>query len=164
MNIAGAVPADVYVDRGVTGESRHELVMALAAAGVDARLRVQPTRRGVEQLHWVVLVAVPLQAFLTSVGEKAATDAWAGVKKALRRIAGRPEPGGTRPLVLQDPESGLQIVLPPDLSDEGYRLLTELDVSRFRRGPIRYDTNAGRWISDLDQAYTKDGLSAGDGQ
>ena len=156
MNEQSAVPADVYAGRGVPDESQRELVTALEAAGVNARLRVQPTRRGAEQLHWLILVAVPLQAFLTSVGERAATDAWAGVRAALRRIAGRPGPGAGRPLVLQDPDTGLQIVLPPDLGDEGYRRLTELDVSRFRRGPVRYDTDKGRWISDLDEAYTKD--------
>ncbi len=99
-----------------------------------------------------MLVAVPLKAFLSTVGEAAAADAWAGVKTALRRIAGRPAPGRGRPVVLQDPGTGLQIVLPPDLSDEGYQKLTELDLATFVRGPVRYDPGAGRWISDLDEA------------
>jgi hypothetical protein len=152
MNETAAVLADVFVDREVPAEAERDLVAALATAGVTANAKVVPARRGPEQLQWLMLIAVPLQAFLTSVGEAAAADAWAGVKGALRRLAGRQAPERTRPVVLQDPGTGLQIVLSPDLSEEGYRRLTQLDLTTFTRGPVRYDADAGRWISDLDEA------------
>jgi hypothetical protein len=155
VNEPTALLADVFVDREVPAEAERELVAALAGAGVSAHAKVVAARRGPEQLHWLVLVALPLQAFLTGVGEAAAADAWAGIKSVLRRLAGRPTPERARPLVLQDSGTGLQIVLPPDLSEEGYRRLTQLDLTTFSRGPVRYDEATGRWISDLDEARRK---------
>src|SRR4051794_16779810 len=115
-----AVLARVFVDREVAADAERELIAALAAAGVHARSRVAPARRGPEQLHWLVLIAVPLQAFLSSVGEAAAADAWSRAKAVLRRLAGGRLPEQARPIVLQDPDTGLQIVLSPNLCEEAY--------------------------------------------
>jgi hypothetical protein len=148
----------MLVDHTVPAAFEQELMNALAAVGVTVRARLLPVRRGAESIGWLILISIPLQAFLTTVGERAASDAWAGVRRAMRRVVGRPDGGPTsagRSIVLEDPETELQIVVAPDLSDDAFRQLTELDLSDFTDGPIRYDKIDGRWISDLDDARRK---------
>src|SRR3954464_10339125 len=126
--------ADILVDHGVPAAAERELVSALAAAGVTAYARVLPVRRGAESIELLVLIAVPLQAFLTTVGELAAAEAWAGVRRAMRRLIGRPADDPAREgrsVVLEDPETELQIVLSADLPERAFRQLTELDLSGF---------------------------------
>ena len=156
MNNFMALEADVLVDHSVPAAAERDLVAALAGAGVTAHSKVVPTRRGAEQLHWLVLVVIPLQAFLQAVGEAAAAEAWAGVKGAVRRLSGRQAPAGGRPVMLQDFGTGLQIILPPDLSEDGYRRLTQLDLTTFTCGPVRFDRERCEWISDLDEARGDD--------
>jgi hypothetical protein len=107
-----------------------------------------------------VLAALPLQAFLSGLGNEAVTDAYRGLKALVARI----RPGGSRsarddigageavPLVLQDPGTRLRIVLEADLPEEAYAQLTRLDLTAFRVGPLHYDRALGRWRSPLDEA------------
>ncbi len=46
MNEPGTVSADLFADREVPVDAERDLVRALAAAGVDARAKVLPPRRG----------------------------------------------------------------------------------------------------------------------
>lgn len=129
---------------------------ALRAAGVSARTRMVPTRRGVDELHWLVLATLPLQAFLTGLGMVIAEDVAARIK----RLAGRVLEGrgsttadsSARLLVLQDTATRLQVVLEPDLPQQAYQALLALDLSEFRHGPLHYDRRLGRWRSELDEA------------
>lgn len=57
-----------------------------------------------------------------------------------------------RPVVLQDKATGVQVVLDHDLSAEGYEQLLDLDLSRFRFGPVHYDSCIRHWRSELDEA------------
>jgi hypothetical protein len=150
--------ADMLVDPKVPAAAEQELVSALAAVGVIAHPRVLPVRRGPESIGWLILLAVPLQAFLSTVGERAASDAWTGVRRAVRRVTGHAadDPAGQgRPVVLEDPGTGLQIVVSPDLPEGAFRQLTELDLSDFVDGPVRYDNGQHRWLSDRDEARRK---------
>lgn len=57
-------------------------------------------------------------------------------------MTGRPADGSARqgrPVVLEDPGTGLQIVVPPDSPEHAFQQLTELDLSDFVHGPVRYD-------------------------
>jgi hypothetical protein len=146
--------ADVLVDAEVSPDDERLLVDALAGLGVHARTRVVPTRRGVGDLSWVVLVSLPLQAFLTSMGATLAEQAQQGLRDLVGRLLRRdqPSPAGQRPMVLRDVATGLQVVLEPDLPAEGYRQLLGLDLSQFQVGPVHYDRFQGRWRSELGEA------------
>jgi hypothetical protein len=146
--------ADVLIDAEVPVDQERLLVDAFALLGVTARTRVVPTRRGVGELSWLVLVSLPLQAFLASVGTKLAEDAHQGLRALVGRLVhrDRSRPADQRPMVLRDVATGLQIVLEPGLPDEGYRQLLDLDLSRFQLGPVHYDRHQGRWRSELDEA------------
>jgi hypothetical protein len=146
--------ADMLVDAEVSAEQERLLVDGFARLGVAAMARVVPARRGVGDLSWLVLVSLPLQAFLTAVGSKLAEDAHHGLRDLVGRLISRNRPaaGAQRPMVLRDAATGLQIVLEPDLPDDGYRQLVGLDLSQFRLGPVHYDRSLGRWRSELDEA------------
>jgi hypothetical protein len=153
--------ADVLLDPHVPADQERMLVDALARLDVLAQVRIVPTRRGLGDLHWLVLVALPLQAFLSGMGSKLAEDAYQGFKGAVGRLLGRggqttQVAGRARPLVLQDTATGLQVVLEPDLPDDGYQRLLGLDLAGFQGGGrelprgyllLRYDRRRGRWLS-----------------
>jgi hypothetical protein len=154
MDERQGLPADLLVDPEVPSADADLLTEALAACGVAARAKVVAPRRAADQLQWLVLLALPLQAFLTTAGETAGRDAYAGLRRAVGRLLGRrpagPEAAG-RPMVLQDDETGIQIVLSADLPPEGYRQLLELTLTDYRLGPLHYDRHQRRWRSIRDE-------------
>lgn len=154
----GEVPrltAELLVTSDVPAEHEDAIVTALRAAGVGARTRMVPTRRGVDDLHWLVLATLPLQAFLTGLGMVIAEDVAARIKRLVGRVLedrGSSADSSARVLVLQDSVSRLQVVLEPGLPPQAYQALLALDLSEFRHGPLHYDRRLGKWRSELDEA------------
>lgn len=58
-------------------------------------------------------------------------------------------------VVLQDPATGIQIILGPHLDDTAYRALRALDLTGITQGPVRYDTAEARWLSDVAEATSR---------
>lgn len=154
MSDPNQLAADVLVSSDVPAEHEAEIVEALRAVGVSARVRVVPTRRGVGDLPWLVLATLPLQTFLTGLGMSMAEDATRRMRHLVGRVlrARRARPPAERPLVLQDAATRLQVVLEPELPPEAYQALLALDLSQFRHGPLHYDRRLARWRSELDEA------------
>jgi hypothetical protein len=153
----GSVPADIFVDGQLSPEQEDLIASTMTALGASVRVRILPRRRSASELQWLVLAALPLQAFLTSIGSKIADSAYKDFQDAARRLLRREHPAGrpaARPMVLQDTTSGLQVVLDYDLPAEGYQQLLSLDLSLFRFGPLHYDRAQQRWRSELDEATT----------
>ncbi|MGA5508993.1 hypothetical protein [Streptomyces umbrinus] len=157
------VRVDLVVDYRITREQEQPLTDALTALGFVPSTRVLPPRRVVEPLSWLILVSLPLHAFLTTVGNKAAEAAYHRLQNAVRNLR-TPSPTTTattppepsRPVVLQDPATGLRIVLDPDLPHGAYQQLLSLDLTRYRLGPLHYDHARSRWRSPLDEAQPID--------
>jgi len=139
--------ADVYVGAREAPGAESRLVDALAALGFTVRVRVWPVRRAVTEVHWLFLVALPLQAFLGGMGSRFADDVYGKLKEALRRTPREPAPGPERAVVLQDTETGVRILLGRELDDTAFDALRELDLTRLGNGTLRYDTTEARWIS-----------------
>jgi hypothetical protein len=103
--------AEVFLDGHIPVDQERVLVDALAALGVRAQAKVVSARRGLGELHWLILVSLPLQTFLSSVGSKLAEDGYQGLKRAVGRLLGRgqeqPAAEPPRPMVLQDTASRL---------------------------------------------------------
>lgn len=149
------IEAQILLDGELTAGDEQALVAALVECGVTAELRDMPPRRGA--IEWLVLIALPLQAFLTALGTKGGESAYpqliAAVRGILRRYPAIPDAAAKTPvLILQDPATGVRIVLEGALPDEAYRQLLTLDMSAFRLGPVHYDASKGRWRSELDEA------------
>ncbi|ARX87202.1 hypothetical protein SMD44_06683 [Streptomyces alboflavus] len=156
MPDAPPLRAELLLDHEAPEALGHDLTAALDGLGVrTARVRRTVDHRGVGDLPWLVLVSLPLQAFLGGLGAEAVRDAYASFKGVVRRAAGRGaagDDGVPRPLVLQDDRSGLSVVLEPDLPAEAHEQLLGLDLTTFRMGPLHYDRRLGRWRSELDEA------------
>jgi hypothetical protein len=146
--------ADLLVASEMSAVDCEVLATALASYDLTVVTKVVRPRRGAETLQWLVLLALPLQAFLSAVGEKAAHDAYEGLHSAFRRVLrGDAAEASTRrrQIVLQDVRTGLEVVLAPDLPPEAYRRLFELSLTDFRRGPVHYDHHERRWRSISDE-------------
>jgi hypothetical protein len=151
----GFLAADVIIDGQLSPDEEELIIAALAALRVSAQVRIRPRLRGASDLQWLVLAALPLQAFLTSIGGKVADDAYTAFQNAVRKILRREpdaEKPAPRPIVLQDATTGLQVILDHDLPPEGYQQLLSLDLSKFRVGPVQFDRLQQRWRSELDEA------------
>lgn len=149
-----------FVCKQATDDDRKLLAKAMAGLGVTAAPQTPSLRAVDDAITWVVLALLPLQALLTSLGTKAGEDAWARLHNAVAAVAARrsataqrPQTGApSGPLVLQDPATGIRILLEPDLPESAYVALRELEMGRFRHGPLHYDREARRWRSIADEA------------
>lgn len=122
----------------VPGDSVDRLTAALADLGVRPSVQRLPTRRGLGDAAWVVLLTVPVQAFLAALAEQAAKDAYDRLRAALRR-AGR--------VVVRDTGSDLRIRLDPAIGEEAFRRLHELDPTGYDRGTLlAYDPGSAAWV------------------
>ncbi len=146
--------AELLFDLDITDDLEEQLVGTFREFGFDTQFRRTLAHRSVTELGWLVLAALPLQAFLTGLGTEAVKDIYASVKKlSTRRTAKKDSgPGRTVPLVLQDSGSDLRIILEPDLPEEAYQQLAGLDLSAYRIGPLHYDRHRRAWRSELDEA------------
>jgi hypothetical protein len=153
MSDSDPLTAEVFVTAAISAEEEQAIVEAFRALDVVARTRMVPTRRGLEQLHWLVLATLPLHAFLSGLGSAAAQDVAKGLKRLVSRAvdAKRKTASSEQVLVLQDADTRLQVVLEADLPVEAYQALVALDLSAFRQGPVHYDRQRGRWRSELDE-------------
>ena len=68
MSNSDLLAAEVLVTTEVSGEEGQAIVEAFRALGVVARTRMVSTRRGLEQLPWLVLAALPLHASSAASG------------------------------------------------------------------------------------------------
>lgn len=157
----GSMTAEVFLDSNMADADTGSLLAVFSAVGITAQVRTVPPRRDAVTLGWIVLAALPLQAFLSAIGAKAAEDSYAKLRAAIRRLAGHhqtgePPAGKPLPLVLQDSSTGLQIILEPGLPAGAYRQLIALDLTRFHIGPLHYDQQQHRWRSELDETSARD--------
>ncbi|MGW0843747.1 hypothetical protein ACWD26_27115 [Streptomyces sp. NPDC002787] len=148
--------AELLVSQDVSEELQRELTERFHGLGLlPVRVRRVLAHRGPAELQWLVLAALPLQAFLSGLGGEAVKDGYRVLKDLVGRLV-RPgvtgEDTAPRPLVLQDERTGLRIVLEPGLPQEAYEQLAVLDLTRFSVGPLHYDRALGRWRSELDEA------------
>ena len=153
-----ALTAEVLHDGRVTGDDEELILAALTECGVAAQVKTIPARRDAQTLSWLLLVSLPLQGFLSSMSQQVAEDAYRTFTRAVGRLLERHQRPADTParqppvLILQDPATGLRIVLEPDLPAEAHTQLCALDLSRYRLGPLHYDRALHRWRSELDEA------------
>jgi hypothetical protein len=147
-----AAPVTVLLDASVPRGDEAELKEALSDLGFAPTALDFPTVRGVEHLDAMALMMIPLEAFLKAAGTRLAAEAYAKFRSGLRRILNRQPEGAAKPLVLQDSETGIRVLMERDLPDEAYEAFRELDLTRFGRGPLSWDRSLRRWRSIADEA------------
>lgn len=123
--------------------------------GIEVEFEPGLLRLSQDPLPWVVYFTVAgslltfLGAFAKKTGELAAEDAWPVLKDLVKRIV-LARAGSTRGHVeLRDGEAKTTIELEPEMPDEAYEQLFELDWSRAGKGKMAWDPGREQWI-DLD--------------
>jgi hypothetical protein len=146
--------AQVLVSSEVPPNKDDELIAAFASLGVAASSRVVPPRRSIGEIQWMILISLPVQAFLTALVSKLAEDAYKRLKSLVGRALGQPSATHERPkvLILQDPTTRLQIILEDNLPTGAYQRLLALDLATVHGVPLYYDRRHDRWRSQLDEA------------
>ncbi len=140
------VDAHLLVDRRLSPEDLQDIEQAFRAAGLRPTVYRAPARRGPEELNWLVVAAIPLSSFLTTMGTKLAEDSYRELRQLAQRVFGRAPMSKPSTLVLEDQDTGTQVVLEPDLPENGYRALLETDLAGLGGERVRYDRTQDRWI------------------
>lgn len=136
--------AEVILRPEIPEEEIEDLRTLLIDAGVAFQLRrAAEHRSGVE---WLVLVALPLQAFLSGLGAEMVKDFYRYLRGLAVRLRKRGSNGKPDfPLVLTDSRhEGLHILLSDDLPLEAYDKLQSLNL-RGLHGSMKYDHTSGEW-------------------
>jgi hypothetical protein len=147
------VKAEVLIAAGMSKAHQLDIIEAFTMAGIDAHARVIPAHRGAGELQWLVLAALPLQAFLSGLGSAMAESVSHVLNRIVRKISQTEHPAtqSNRVLILQDAGTRLQIVLEADLPSQAYDALMSVDLSKYRTGPLHYDQQRHEWRSELDE-------------
>jgi hypothetical protein len=148
------IDADVLIAAELTPDDASELRREFESAGLTVDLRETTPRRSLQDVAWLALAAVPLQPFFEKLAEEFAADAHRRLRSLAGAVTGRAkaQPRAPRVLLLEDPATHVRVVLEPDLPEEAYRSLLDVDLTRIRRGPLHYDRHHRRWRSPLDEA------------
>lgn len=108
-------------------------------------------------LPWLIQIetAVKDLSGLVATGAAGAVgaDGWTGVNDLVRHLyeARKGNGGG---VTLRDPETRTEIALPPDLPDEAYQRLAEIENPRAQQsGQLRWDSGRREWIDPLAGLY-----------
>jgi hypothetical protein len=146
--------AEVLVNEATSTDQEQVVLEWFEELGISAQVRRPLSHRDPGTLGWLVLAALPVQAFLTALTGAFAEDVYGGLKKLVQRVSRRGGKAGdpVAPLVLQDSETGLRIVLDADLPDEAYEQLRQLDLGQIGEGPVRYDRASRRWTAQPDDS------------
>ncbi|RRR98656.1 hypothetical protein [Glycomyces terrestris] len=117
---------------------------------METEVRRTLAHRSTSDLVWLTLLALPLQAALTAFGTGVMNDLYDSLKRSAARLR-RPGEADPAPMVLEDPDTGLRIVLEAGLPPEALDALVSLDLDRFRSGPVHYDRARKTWRSVNDE-------------
>ena len=139
---------EVLLDSSATPEEVEVVREAFTDAGLTAKVRPSYERKSTGELPWVVMVSVPLTAFLTAFAAAAGKDAYSGLKKLVRTVWDkRTTTSGPRgSFVIIDSESRIWVHLDPDIPADAYRSLAQLDLDSFQGlRVLKYDAKTKEW-------------------
>jgi hypothetical protein len=153
---------EVMLESEITDAERAAVAEVFESAGIKVDVQAAYIRRGVGLFPWIIDITVVaaggrfMWAALGGAGDEAGRDGWKGLKRLIAglygaRRASRAPQGG---VILKDSESKVEIQLPPDLPDEAYRRLWEIDdltapLSRI----LKWDIDVRDWIDVFTGQY-----------
>jgi len=140
---------EVFLDSSAPAEDVAAVREAFNEAGLMATVRPSYKRKGIGDFPWVVMISVPLMAFLTGFANAAGKDAYDKLKKPVCAIwAKRTKNSGTSgSFTIVDTKSGVSVLLDPDIPGDAYDALAKLDIDSLRgTGVLKYDKDEKRWV------------------
>jgi hypothetical protein len=122
------------------------MVAALRESGIPARsVPGQASRGDGASLALVVLLAIPVHAFLSALGESFGKSSADGLKALLAKVTRRNGQQDHEVIVIRDAVAGMDLELRADLPPEAFATLAELLDGGHRT--LRYDADARRWVA-----------------
>jgi len=155
-----AVPdatVEISLEAGAAEAECRAVAGVLESVGVRATVRADMIRHSVDLLPWIVEIGLgwPTVRFLAAAaaaaGDEAGRDGWKGFKRVIGRLyeARKDSPAPRGGVTLRELD-GVTIQLPPDLPDEAYRRLFEIEELRAPlSGVLRWDDTAKEWADAL---------------
>lgn len=145
--------AELLFDHDIGVEPAGDLEATFRQLGFATISRNRLPHRAADEITWLMLVALPLHAFLSGIGSAAVKDVYAKAKQLVPAHRKAKDTEDNRiPLVLQDSNTGLKIIFDADLPGEAIRQLVDLDLDAYPSGPLHYDQHRKKWRSELDEA------------
>lgn len=141
-----AISAYVTIPRAATPQE----LAALTAELTDAGLTFEPLTATGERITGaeIVIVAIAvasLNTFFKRLGDEAGKDAYKALKRRITRIRGTTSNPNQGVIVLQDQPSEARLDLTPQLDDNAYQALLELDFTTVPAGTLTWDPETGSW-------------------
>ena len=142
---------EVLLDSSAPAEDVAAVREAFNDVGLAATIRPSLERKGIGDFPWIVMVTVPLTAFLTAFATAAGKDAYQRLKKLVGTIwAKRTKTSGpSGGFTIIDSESGSWISLDPDIPSDAYSALAKLNISSLALSFVKYDKDKKQWIITL---------------
>jgi hypothetical protein len=143
----------VILESEVTEADRAAVAEVFESAGIPADVKGAYIRESAEALPWLIqiekdaryLAAALAGGLLSAPG----ADAWAALKRLVGRLyeARKGAPGN---VVVRDPDTKTEIPLEPDLPDDAYQRLLEIESPRApQSGILRWDRERQQWVDPL---------------
>lgn len=139
---------EVLLDSSASADEVTAVREVFNDAGLMVTVRPSYKRKGVGDFPWIVIISAPLTAFLTAFAAAAGKGFYKELKKLVHSIRSkRTKTSGTRgDFIIIDSESGIWILLNPDIPEDAYRALAELDLDAFLgSGVLKYDNDEKEW-------------------
>ena len=140
---------EVLLDSSAPAEDVAAVREAFNDAGLTATVRPSCERKGIGDFPWIVMVSVPLTAFLTAFAAAAGKDAYGRLKKLVSTIwAKRTKTSGSScNFTIVDSKSGVWVLLDSDIPSDAYSALAKLDLDSLQGpGVLKYDKDEKRWV------------------
>jgi len=140
---------EVAIERSASADELADVRAAFADAGLNASVRASIEFKSAESDAIASLLVIgPITAFLSAFAGAAGKDAYHALKTFVAR-AGRRRHRPNTSLWLQDSTgTHIDVVVGPDLPDNAYRAIFELDFTSLPSGAsVHYDEQIGKWMN-----------------
>ena len=128
---------EVLLDSSAPVEDVDTVRGAFNDAGLKVTVRPSFERKSItEGLPWVVLITIPITAFLSAFAAAAGRDAYKGLKKLVRTIWTKraKTSGSSGSFTIIDSKSRVWLQLHPDIPSDAYIALAKFDGFTARTG------------------------------
>lgn len=151
--VQGAEIVEVILESEATDTDQAAVAEVFESEGIRAEVNAAFVRRSADVLPWLIEIekGAKYLAVALAGGLLAApgADGWAAVKRLVGRLyeARKGSPGN---VVVRDPGTNTEIPLEPDLPDEAYQRLLEIESPQApQSGILRWDRERRQWVDPL---------------
>jgi hypothetical protein len=113
-------------------------------AGAPAVVSARMARRSAGELPWLVMIEVPLTAFVTALAAAAGTDAWKALKSFVGHLFEHRSEATGRSGSIQLEGGNRTVILSPEVSDDGFQQVTEGSLPE--GGYYVWDSETQSWL------------------